>query len=302
MTRLRAVLESLPESYAIERGRVGVLAIERSRREVLLRSGFGPDGGERLRPSDLSGRSPLGAIEAGAEHWVVRGFHHGGFLRWLGKRLFLDPARPFLELLLAERLSASGIGTPRVVAARAVRARPLGWQLALVTVRVEESTDAAELLERMRRGELDARARLEAPRPIGELVGRLHALGFLHADLTPHNLLLARDRSRAWILDLDRGRLVSALSDGKRRDNLRRLYRAVRRREARGRAFLRLTDYLRFLRAYEGGRGARSGWKEDWRAIVARDRTRGLLHRAGWFLEERLGGGPETRDGGAVVR
>ncbi len=303
---LREVLGALPAGYELERGERGILAVERGRAERLARAGFGPDGGERLVASDLSGRSPLASIDAGEERWIVRSFQHGGLLRWLGERCFLSAARPFRELALAERLARAGIPTPLVVAARAMRAGPLGWKLALVTARVERSADGAEFLERMRRGELDPRERRSFLACAGELVGRLHALGFLHADLTPRNLLFSLDGplsgGGAWVLDLDRGRIEVPLSDRQRSDNLRRLYRAVRRREARGRSFLRRADHLAFLRAYGRAAGLAGRWKEDWRSIVARDRRARLLHRLGWFLEERLGGGPGTRDGRAAVQ
>lgn len=258
-----------------------------------------------LPESDLSGRAPLGGIEAGSERWIVRRFHHGGWLRWLGESLYLEPARPFAELGLACRLRAQGLPTPRVIAARAVRSRPFGWRLALVSARVEGVFDAAEALERMRQGSLGFPARRRLLACVGELVGRLHAVGFLHADLHPRNLLLAEDLSAAWVLDLDRGRFASPLGRAARRANLRRLYRAVRRREARGRSFLTRGDYLGFLRAYLRGLGpearASADWRADWREILRQDRRRAPWHRLGWWLERRLAAGPEARDGRAVV-
>lgn len=298
---LRAALASLPEGYSAVRGRRGWLVVERGAEEVLRAAGFGPDGGERLAESDLRGRAPLGSIEAGSERWIVRRFHHGGWMRWLGESLYLQPARPFVELGLASRLRAAGFSTPRVVAARALRTRPFGWRLALVSARVEGVFDAAEALERMRRGALERTGRRRALATLGELVGRLHATGFLHADLHPRNLLLAEDLATAWVLDLDRGRFVTPLGRAARRDNLRRLYRSVRRREARGLAFLARGDYLAFLRAYGRGLGPGAGadWRADWRAILERDRRRAPFHRLGWWLERRLATGPEARDGRA---
>lgn len=300
--RLRSALASLPEGYEFVRGRRGWLAFEGGARDVLRAAGFGPEGDESLPASDLAGRRPLGAISAGGERWVVRRFHHGGLLRWLGERLFLAPARPFQELALASALLARGLPTPRVVAARAVRCLPLGWRLALVSARIEGTLDGAEVLERMRRGELSFLERQRFLAQLGELVGRLHAARFLHADLHPRNLLLAPDLGFAWVLDLDRGHFRTHLGDTDRRDNLRRLYRAVRRREARARSFLTRTDYLRFLRAYAGPCGSTVVWRDDWRAILRRARRREPLHRLGWWLEGLLGAGPGARDGRAAPR
>jgi 3-deoxy-D-manno-octulosonic acid kinase len=296
---LRQVLATLPSGYAVVRGRRGWLAFELSAREELAGAGFGPDGGEDLAASGLSGRRPLGSIEAPGERWIVRSFHHGGWLRFLGERLYLAPARPFRELLLSCRLRSAGFPTPRVVAARAVRAGILGWRLALVSARVEGGIDGAHVLERMRRGELAHSERRRVFVTAGALIGRLHAAGLWHADLNPRNLLFSPDHASAWILDLDRSRIGPPLAPRRRLDNLRRLYRSVRRREARGRSFLRRGDYLRFLRAYLGAADPARSWRADWVALLARERRRAPLHRLGWWLEERLGAGPERRDGEA---
>jgi 3-deoxy-D-manno-octulosonic acid kinase len=294
---LRALLSALPDGYEVVRGLRGWLACERDARATLERSGFGPDGGETLPVSDLAGRGSLGAIDTVGERWVVRHFRHGGLLRSLGEHVFLQPARPFHELCLSSALRSAGLPTPRVVAARAVRAAPLGWRLALVSARIEGGVDGATFLERMRKGECRAAERRRFLRGAGELVGRLHARGFLHADLHPRNLLFAPDLSEGWVLDLDRGRLVAALGLAPRRDNLRRLYRSVRRREARGQPFVSRADYRRFLAGYAVGLGAPHDWRADWRAILRRDRWRAPVHRLGWWLEERFGSGPAERDG-----
>ena len=284
--------------------------VERSRRAALERCGFSPEGGEQLAASDLSGRGPLAEIHDGSERYVVRRFHHGGVLRWLGQHLYLRPARPFRELCLAVRLAGAGIATPGVVAARARRSRFLGWNLALVTQRVD-GADGARWLETLTAGARSTGQRARFFACTGDLVGRLHAVGFLHSDLTPRNLLVSSDLQRAWVLDLDGGRFADALDGRVRLDNLRRLYRWVRRRSERGRFAPTRTDHLRFLLAYRVALGTPLGghaedrarsWRADWRAIVARDRAASALHRVGWWIEELLGGGPEGRDGPPVPR
>jgi hypothetical protein len=286
---LRALLASLPAGYELARGRRGWLACEREAQARLAAAGFGPDGGEQLPVSDLAGRSALGAIEAGAERWIVRRFHHGGILRALGEHLFLQPVRPFRELALSSALRSSGLPTPRVVAARAVRSAPFGWRLALVSARVEGGCDGAEVLARLARGELDFGARRRFLATAGELVGRLHAAHFLHADLHPRNLLFAPELASGWVLDLDRGRFTGQLAANTRRDNLRRLYRAVRRRERANDRRLTRGDHRRFLVAYARGLGASVDWRADWRAIVRRDRLAAPVHRVGWWLEACFG-------------
>ena len=252
--------------------------------------GFGADGGETLPASGLAGRAALGEIEAGPERWIVRRFHHGGILRGLGESLFLRPARPFHELVLSCELRSAGLPTPRVIAARAVRSGPLGWRLALVSARVEGAQDGQAILASLRRGDLTPAERRAFLAAAGELVGRMHAERFWHADLTPNNLLFGPAHS-VWVLDLDGGHFVRELGNEKRRDNLRRLFRAVQKR-ARGpglaRPFLTRADHLRFLTAYRRSVGA-GDWREDWRAIVRGDRRAAPVHRFGWWLEERFG-------------
>jgi hypothetical protein len=85
------------------------------------------------------------------------------------------------------------------------------------------------------------------------------------------------------------------LSARARRDNLRRLYRFVARREERGRAALTRGDHARFLAAYGRALGPEADWRADWRAIQRRDRLRAPAHRLGWWLEELFGAGPERR-------
>lgn len=298
------ILTELPAGYFVDESPRGILVLHSDVARALHEAGFGPDSDGDVGASDLAGRQPLGELAACGERLVVRPFRRGGMLRWLLPLRFLDPDRPFRELIVSDDLVRSGVRTPRVLAARARRATGPFWRLDVVTRRVEGACDVGEALERLREGRLGVRERHALFRATGALLRDLHRLGLLHADLTPRNLLveldtLASDGPRVWILDLDRAAFHASLDDADRRRNLRRLLRATLRRESRGRPFLARTDFARFLRAYdpEGGR-----WRADWRAIVADHRRARPLHGAGWMLEQLLGGGPQTRDGAAVVR
>lgn len=278
-------LDELPASFAIRRGAKGLSAVRAEVASRLEAAGFGPDADGALDESPLAGRRPLAAIAGTQGAFLLRRFSHGGLLRWLTGARFADPARPFRELALSERLRHAGLATPEVLAARARRAALFGWELALVTRRVAGARDLGALLGAYRRGELE-HARLRAAlRACGRAVSALHAAGFLHADLNPNNLLVderAEGEPAVWTIDLDRSRFVESLDEARRRDNLRRLYRHVARREERhGRALAR-TDFARFLRSYDASR-----WKADWRAIAVEHARRGIWHRLGWWIEER---------------
>lgn len=292
---LEASLRELPPEFVVRRGGRGVLAVRADLEAALAAEGLTPDGGGG-RPSELAGRGPLRELEAAGRRFVLRPFRHGGLLRWLTRERFADPARPFRELCLAHALAAAGIATPAVVGARAVRAGALGWRLALVSERVPAARDLGLALEQAREGGLARAERSRLARAAGELVGRLHALGLWHADLQPRNLLEGGEPARLWVIDLE-GSVLGPLDDARRRANLRRLWRAARRREARGRSFLARGDWARFLRAY--GAACGRSWRDEARALAGE--APGLGHRLGWWLEERWGA-PERRDGPAAVR
>ena len=290
---------ALPSDCEVIHGRRGTLARRRDERRALDAVGFGPEGGERLVPSDLAGRHRLGGFTDSGVRYAVRHFSHGGLLRFLTGRRFADPARPFRELIHAEALTAAGIPTPAVVAARAIRARPFGFHLALVTRRVEGTVDLARALERLGAGEGGSAVRHGLVRAAGELVGRLHGLGFLHADLHPKNMLveeggLRGGAVRLWVLDLDRSAIHPHLSDAQRRGNLGRLLRSVRRAESRGRPWWGPGDMARFLVSYRRAAALPpAGWREDWRDIALAGARTGPWHRLGWRLE-RLFAAPTT--------
>lgn len=298
------VLEDLPPGYFVEESPGGFLALHISVAGVFHRIGYGPEQDGPVVESDLAGRAALGEIVADGERFVVRRFRHGGMLRWFTRARFSDPERPFRELIVSNALSRSGVRTPQVVAARARRESYWGWQLELITRRVERSLDLGEALERMRSGACSEAARRALFRAAGALMRELHGMGLLHADLNPRNLLVDEEslqeaRPELWVLDLDRSAFVDRLSDRERRDNLRRLLRAVLRRESRGRPFLRPVDFARFFAGYdpEGERTA-----ADWRAVLSDHQRSRLVHGAGWLLERVLGDGPERRDGRARIQ
>jgi len=291
-----AVLERLGASREglrlLESAR-GTLAVREDLEGRMLASGLGPDGTPRLAPLDLVGKRNLEGIEGASDAFVVRRFRHGGLLRWLTGSRFSSPERPFIELCLQRELARSGIRSPEVVAARAVRARPWGWSLAVVTVRVRDALDLGQALAERHAGQLGLAQSRALFRETGRFVARLHAAGFLHADLTPRNLLVERAALQAtepqlWVLDLDRSRWVTDLSDEQRWANLARLARHVERLGRERGLTLSNSDRMRFLCGWCPERGPR---RRAWRAIAERARSGGAPHALGWLLERRLGRG-----------
>ena len=293
------VLDQLPSGYFVDESPRGVLVLHADFARALHEAGYGPEHDGSLRRSDLSGRRPLYELEAGGERLVVRRFSHGGLMRWITGQRFLDPERPFRELVLSTTLRQAGIATPQVVAARARPAWGGGWYLDLVSRRVEGAIDLGYLLGLARAGRLDFRVLRSLLAATGQVVRQLHRHGCLHADLTPTNLLATEDvlegaDPKLWVIDLDRSVIRGKLTAAERLQNLRRLFRYVARREVRHGRALQRTDYMRFLLAYEPDRARR---KVVLREVLAAHRRSSPLHSLGWLAEAWFGRRADPREG-----
>lgn len=276
-------LAAIPPGYRVTATARGRIAVADWAAPELARAGFGLDSDGDLRASEVAGRKALAQTPDG--RILVRHFTHGGLLRFLTGRRFRDSRRPFAELALSCWLAQHGVDTPPVAAARARRAAWFGHELALATRRIEGARDLESHVVDVRAGRASRTSLRASLRAVGALVARLHALGFLHADLTPKNVLVeprAGAAPRLWLIDLDRSRVVGLMPETARRANLRRLWRFVDRRERRDGRALSRTDVARFLAAYEPDRAARHAL---WRAVAADHRREGFWHRLGWALE-----------------
>lgn len=293
-----AVLQELPDGYFVEESPRGILVLHADVAQTLHEAGFGPESDGSLGVSELFGRKPLFEIQAGGESFVVRRFSHGGLMRWLTRDRFLDVERPFRELILSDSLRRVGIATPQVVAARARMRRAGGWQLEVMTRRLERTVDLGLVFAKCQRGEVRRDVRVRLLVAVGDFVRRLHAHGCLHADLSPNNLLVSEEtlegaEPEIWVLDLDGSQFTTRLTERERRANLRRLYRHVSRREAERGLALTATDYLRFFKGYDLDRNR---WKADWNAILARHALGKGFHGAGWALERLFSRTVDPRD------
>jgi len=287
------ILDRLPRSYTVVESPGGMAALHRDLADAFTAAGYGPDHVGPLQPSDLAGRKPLFELRIGGERFVVRRFSHGGLLRWLTGARFMDPQRPFRELVLADALAREGFATPQVVAARARRSKAGGWRLDVVTRRIEGACNVAQALAKLVAPGVGGRARRRLLEACGRLVRRMHDAGFLHADLTTSNLLLrdgerVGERPELLILDLDRSVLApEPVTRAERVANLARLLRHVERRRIDGDLPVLTTDYARFLAAYEPDARARAELREAVRAAHAKSLR---VHAVGWAAERHLAG------------
>jgi tRNA A-37 threonylcarbamoyl transferase component Bud32 len=279
--------EEPPSGFRAQREGRSLLWVRGDQAAGLARAGFTPAGTATFQESDLAGRRPLFELSVGDERLLVRRFSHGGLLRWLTGARFRDPRRPFRELALSEALRARGIRTPEVVAARARPAPLFGWHLELVSRRMDDVVDLAQVLVELQAGRLARRAVARLLRELGSFLRRMHDAGLCHADLQPANLIVNRSALQGaevelGALDLDRSELARELGEARRGRNLARLLRHVRRRQAQGRRALTRTDFMRVLRGYEGEREARH---RAARAMHELSREAHAAHRLGWWLE-----------------
>lgn len=268
-----------------------VLVVREEWADAFLAAGYAP--GDRPRPAvaDAVGKRALGEIRTPAGSALVRRFQHGGLLRWLTGERFASPRRPFDEWRLQLRLTALGVRTPTVVAARAERAFPMGWTLDLATERVVGAVDLGALLARRRDGRIADRAWRALLSEAGRFVSELHRVGFEHADLTPRNLLAEVGNStdsapRLWVIDLDGSRFAAGpLDEASRAANLERLQRHLQRMQREHGLALSQSDRWRFLSAYAREPAQRR------RLARAVGSVQPGWHGLGWALERRWGRG-----------
>ena len=176
-----------------------------------------------------AGRAPtrVESLADSSERIHVRRSLHGGWLAplWHGYRGGLGRLRR--EIRLTAQLHGLGAPVPNpafVIAARTA----LFWRAAFCTVHIEGAIDAIRFLESSPK-QTSIR---QAATAVGQAISHVHALGVLHADLHLGNLMVRQENNgfRAWVIDLDRARLVRALSDKQRGQQLKRLKRSVVKR------------------------------------------------------------------------
>lgn len=196
------------------------------------------------------GRSGVVRLDFAGVAGVGKRARHGGLLGPLLGGLYWGTGRGQRPIELARRLRAAGAPTPDVLAAGWRRVAGPWYAIALVTEAVPE---ARNLQEALLEGPPTARMRALI-RAAADAVRTLHDAGFVHADLNLANLVLEDSAAglRAQVVDLDRGRFASPLTDRDRARNLSRLLRSHEKWVA-GRSPLRAREAIAFVSRYARG-------------------------------------------------
>ena len=200
------------------------------------------------RGFSTGGRGSVHLARLGERRVVVRHARRGGWMRILGDRYFDRRPRAFVELVVSDRLRASGVATPEVLAALVVPSR-LGHRSDIATERLEPGHDLLALLAP---NAYDVGSRRAALAAAGRQVGLAHAAGLNHPDLNVGNLFLQPLTGGGWaasILDLDRASLDRA-SSGAARHNVERFVRSLEKERRRGRIIWDRADLHAFLEAH----------------------------------------------------
>ncbi len=173
-----------------------------------------------LVTGEAPGRGESLFLKHGESQWVLRPYRRGGLVAHLCQKRYLwlgaERTRAFRELRLTAALYDQGLPVPRPVAA-GVKRDGLGYQAALITVRIEGARALASRLS-------EASASDALLERVGEMIARFHQAGLDHVDLNARNILIDAEDA-PWLIDFDRCRFRQP---GKwQTDNLERLARSV---------------------------------------------------------------------------
>jgi 3-deoxy-D-manno-octulosonic acid kinase len=146
------------------------------------------------------GRASIAIVGTGAERWVLRHYHRGGFIARLSRDSYLwlgeSRTRSFAEWRLLAELRRRGLPVPAPVAARYVRG-VLTYRADLITEHLPNTRTLADAIT-------GAQLPRESWQAVGKTIARFHREGVHHADLNAHNILLGTD-PEVYLLDFDRG-------------------------------------------------------------------------------------------------
>jgi 3-deoxy-D-manno-octulosonic acid kinase len=160
----------------------------------------------------------------GRERWAVRHFQRGGAVasHMEDRYLRVGRPRPWREVAASTTARARGVRTPAVVCGIAY---PDGafYRADLVTEMIPNARTLADI---MLGG--DSPDLIIALARSGELIRRLADAGVFHVDLNARNILLTEEPgAEAFVIDLDRARILQRLSASARGRMQARLVRSI---------------------------------------------------------------------------
>lgn len=230
MTRL-----TLPRGYDHARHPVGEVVVWREAadwaRSTLAHTSLHDWAASQPDRIDFAGRglvygpaAPLAGPD-GRARWAVRRYRRGGAMAMhMGERyLRLRTPRPFREIAASEESRSRGIRTPAAVAG-ATYVSGLYYRCDLITEVVPDVHTLADQLQ----AHDGTREWLHCMARAGDLIRSLAEAGVHHVDLNARNILLSEDRREpAWVVDLDRARLLRGPSPRARDRMELRLVRSI---------------------------------------------------------------------------
>jgi 3-deoxy-D-manno-octulosonic acid kinase len=179
---------------------------------------FDPDNEQiDARHVTVGGRQAAWFVTVQGQQAVLRHYRRGGLVArlsrdryfWTGQR----STRSLSEFLLMRDLRLLGLPVPAPLAAAAWR-EGFTYRAAILVARIPGVRTLAVCDDPF------------AWQQAGQTVAAMHAQGVWHADLNVHNILID-SANKAWLIDFDRGRRFSHLSEQKRHGNLQRLHRSI---------------------------------------------------------------------------
>jgi len=158
---------------------------------------------------------------------VLKRYYRGGLIGKFIKETYPissdERSRMWTEFRLLTELHSMDLPVPQPVAARCTRTSPVTCRGELVTRRIIRSrtlTDALSL----------ASLPSETWAAVGATIRRFHNNNVYHADLNASNILLT-EGNEVYLIDFDKGRIVSGSSNGWKSDNLKRLRRSLEKQK-----------------------------------------------------------------------
>ncbi|MGQ0814714.1 MAG: lipopolysaccharide kinase InaA family protein [Gemmatimonadota bacterium] len=173
----------------------------------------------------ITGRGAAYVIRPESEAWLVRHYRRGGAVAHVSNDRYarFGGDRALHELRVSAAARARGIATPEVIAAIAYRSA-LFTRFDITVVFIDHARDVAQLLFEERSAGHDEIARAAS------LIADMIRLGLVHADLNLKNVLVTP--TSAYIVDLDRCRLVDAAAPRSATKMKRRFLRSLEKWES----------------------------------------------------------------------